>query len=62
MENTTVPKLTWKVDGNHVYPVNDLREHSVARCWCRPTNDDGVVVHNSLDCRELYERGERRLS
>jgi hypothetical protein len=55
-------KMAWKVDGNHVYPVNDLREHSVAACWCRPADDDGIMVHNSLDGRELYERGERKVS
>ncbi len=52
----------WRVTGNHVYPFNDLREHSLTDCWCRPTDDDGVVVHNSLDGREFYERGERRPS
>jgi hypothetical protein len=31
-------------------------------CWCRPSDDDGVVVHRSLDCRELYEQGELLLS
>ena len=31
-------------------------------CCCRPSEDDGVIVHNSLDLRELYERGERKLS
>ncbi len=55
-------KMAWKVDGNHVVPVDDLREHSVTRCWCRPVDDDGVVVHNSLDGRELYERGDRKPS
>jgi len=55
-------KMAWKVDGNHVYPVNDLREHSVAGCWCRPTDDDGIMVHNSLDRREIYERGEMKCS
>lgn len=43
----------------HVVPLNDLREHIVdpaVECWCRPTMDEfGVVVHNSLDRRELYE-------
>jgi len=52
----------WAVDGNHVYPVKDLRKHSIKDCWCRPTEDDGVVVHNSLDGREHYERGDRKIS
>jgi len=52
----------WKVVGNHVFPMDDLREHSPADCWCRPIDDDGIIVHNSLDGRELYERGERQVS
>jgi len=47
---------------NHVLPVDDLREHCMKNCWCRPTEDEGVVVHNSVDGREFYERGERRFS
>lgn len=44
----------------HVVPDDDLRPHSLdtGGCWCRPTEDDGVVVHHSLDGREDYE--ERR--
>jgi hypothetical protein len=52
----------WQVVGNHVLPVDDLREHCMKNCWCRPTEDEGVVVHNSVDGREFYERGERRFS
>ena len=52
----------WRVRGNHVYPADDLRNHSLTNCWCRPTDDDGIMVHNSLDGRELYERGERKPS
>lgn len=58
----TATALAWKVDGNHVYPTNDLREHSVSNCWCRPIDDDGVMVHNSLDGREEFERGDRKSS
>lgn len=46
----------------HVYPMNDLRRHSIRDCWCLPVDDDGVIVHHSLDGREQYERGERKLS
>lgn len=47
----------------HVVPLNDLREHETDRpCWCSPREDDGVIVHNSMDGREFYERGERKLS
>lgn len=49
-----------------VYPTDDLRRHDTegAKCWCRPTvegtGEDAVVVHNSSDGREQYERGERK--
>ncbi len=50
----------------HVYPLNDLREHKVddhTSCWCHPAIDeDGIVVHNSMDGREAYENGLRKLS
>lgn len=46
----------------HVIPINDLREHDEhGACWCRPTiyHDDAIVVHNSMDRREEYERGRK---
>lgn len=52
----------WKVVGIQVIPVDDLREHSLTGCWCEPRDDEGVVVHHSLDRRELYEDGERKPS
>lgn len=50
----------------HVLPVNDLREHIESEeCWCRPRIEDEpngqVIVHNSMDGRELVERGERQV-
>lgn len=45
----------------HVYPVNDLKEHVFdgLKCWCRPQeNEEGVIVHNSLDRREDYENSK----
>ena len=53
-------------DNYHVHPVNDLIEHNTDSddCMCGPTiepveRDDGsfgwVVVHHSLDGRELAE-------
>lgn len=49
----------------HVLPINDLRDHVEAEdCWCEPRieEDDGgtVVIHNSMDGRELVETGERK--
>ncbi len=50
----------------HVYPLDDLREHELythTGCWCRPVMDeDGVIVHNSMDGREKFETGERKMS
>jgi hypothetical protein len=48
----------WRIDGNHVYPTDDLRPHSLTDCWCHPTDDEGIMVHHSMDQREIYERGE----
>ena len=44
-----------------VYPLDDLREHDPdnMECWCKPRFDDGVLVHNSRDKREEYERGRK---
>jgi hypothetical protein len=46
----------------HVLPVNDLREHEESRdCWCEPrveADSDwtaALIVHHSLDGRELVE-------
>jgi hypothetical protein len=46
----------------HVLPLQDLREHVEERgCWCHPTliqenaEADVVVVHQSMDGRELVE-------
>jgi len=49
--------MPWKVFGNHICPVNDLREHLPRDCWCHPDEDDGLIIHRSLDGRELYEDG-----
>ncbi|MEV5703019.1 hypothetical protein AB0L55_36755 [Streptomyces anthocyanicus] len=54
----------------HVEPINDLIEHDTSGhpCVCGPTerpekHDDGtvdwIVVHNSLDGRELNEPDRR---
>ena len=53
----------WRVhtqdDGRHVIPVDDLRPHDPSQsCWCRPyldADDDRVIVHNSMDGREMIE-------
>lgn len=48
----------------HVIPIDDLREHGIDYCWCRPTlePDEPVLVHHAADNREAFERGERKAS
>lgn len=45
----------------HIYPLSDLREHVLTglTCWCAPYENGGVIVHNSMDRREEYERGRK---
>ena len=52
----------YETDGlSHVIPRRDLREHALSRdCWCSPTEDEGIMVHHSMDRREEFERGDRR--
>lgn len=47
----------------HLMPVDDLREHEfTAACACKPeVDDDGMVIHNAFDERELIELGKRRI-
>lgn len=50
-------------DPAEVIPLDDMREHDEgSTCWCGPTDDDGVMVHHSLDGREAYESGVRQLN
>jgi len=48
-------------------PKNDLKEHALdCSCWCNPILEElethDLLIHNSMDTRELYESGERILS
>lgn len=52
--------MTWLVsfpgEASHITPIDDLRPHvETPECWCKPTDDEGVWVHHSLDQRELHE-------
>lgn len=42
---------------SHIYPLEDTVEHYVdgRPCWCQPhyLDDELVVLHNSMDMREL---------
>lgn len=50
----------------HVMPIGDLREHETSRdCWCHPVEDEeheDVFIHTSMDGREAFETGERKVS
>ena len=44
----------------HVMPINDWREHQQSRtCWCHPEDDEGIIIHKSIDGREDFETGKR---
>ena len=44
----------------NVVPRDDMRPHQIGpQCWCHPTDDEGVLVHHSLDRREDYEQGRK---
>lgn len=49
----------------HVMPTDDIKcHHADSSCWCRPyvdIVDDTVLIHNSLDGREEYESGKKRV-
>ena len=55
--------MTWTLTEDlNVMPNEDFREHEASiNCWCHPIPDaeqPTVIVHNSMDQRELYERGD----
>lgn len=47
-----------------VVPINDTGKHSLESedCPCKPFYSGDVLVHNSFDGREHYERDERKTS
>lgn len=64
-EEKAAPRADWIAftDPLEVLPRGDLREHTFGRkCWCKPFEEDGVIVHNSMDGRERFERQERKAS
>jgi len=55
------PSLPSTQEKYHVVPIDDLREHIIDEsCWCHPHEDDGTIIHNSMDLREKYEMGKRQ--
>ena len=51
----------WEVTPDaQVIPRDDLKPHTQdLACWCKPTVDEGVTIHHSLDQRETYEQGRK---
>ena len=51
----------WKIEKvdriKHIIPVGEL--HSSDDCPCMPEIDEDLVIHNSFDKREEYERGRK---
>lgn len=56
----------WGCDSTEVWPINDTKQHKLTadvrmneECWCNPFYDEyGILIHNSDDKREEYERGK----
>lgn len=60
----------------HIIPTLDLRPHEESEaCWCQPIvetvdprtgepypNDEKIVIHRALDCREGVEQAEEILN
>lgn len=63
MPRSYLTNLKWFATELAVSPIDDLRphDHEADDCWCNPTlTQDGILVHNSADKREIYERGEMK--
>lgn len=50
----------------HIYPLNDLREHELngTSCLCGVEVDweNGLVIHAAFDHREIIEQAERLIN
>lgn len=50
---------------HHIIPQGDYKEHEVSlNCWCKPEEDEiepSVIIHHSMDGRELVEDGRKLL-
>lgn len=66
--------MTWiRIEGitecgytvTHILPEDEQDIHVLTDdCWCEPSLDDEfwIATHNSVDGREKFETGERKLS
>jgi hypothetical protein len=55
----------WQIKANqllHVLPIDDYKPHFEEDCWCNPIEDEGIIIHNSMDKREEYENNKKKSS
>lgn len=54
----------WLATAQYVVPIEDLKYHDAGKksCWCHPILNNGLLIHNSMDKREEYERKKRKSS
>ena len=56
--------MSWVIERigvfKHILPIGE--EHSTEDCPCNPLEDEDLIIHNSFDGRETFERGERKPS
>lgn len=55
------------IDAIHILPIEDLKDHTDLGddCWCMPRIElvagTKLIVHNSLDHREYFEKDKKRV-
>ena len=63
IEYETIGEDIEVMEWHHIYPVNDLIEHNTdsIECACNPKLDFDakLVIHNSLDRREVFENDKK---
>lgn len=50
---------------NHIMPGDEVEMHRPRDCACCPFaeyEDETIIIHNSFDGREAFERGDRKPS
>lgn len=54
--------VMWFKNDLHVVPKNDVRQHRLFGCWCKPRFEESrlalspVWIHNAADRREAQEK------
>jgi hypothetical protein len=61
-----IPGCGWMLFSNplEVLPADDMFVHVEGlSCWCVPAEDEeGTIIHNAADGREMFETGQRKVS